>query len=165
VNVDEFENLYDIGKTESLVKGNKEITSQKLCESCHESCAKCDGPLKSECVDCEPDYDKIIIGSNVQCIRKMSENFSANEVENYSALKVVLIILLIGVLLLITCISFYVICRHIGFNPATTTPQRDNPKTFSGISYNKIRQQNKEVLVVKLPNLMSDDDDSDESEI
>jgi hypothetical protein len=159
-NSDEFGNLHDIiGNTESLVK-NREITSQKkLCASCHFSCASCHGALESECMDCASDYNRIVIGSSVQCVRPLKNNTSEhfNRPENYSALKIILIILLITVLLSVTCISFYVICRKTGFDNAPS-----DSKSFSGVSYNKIRQDNEDVLVVQLPNI---DDDSDGSEI
>lgn len=170
-NIDEFGNLQDIiGRTESLVK-NRAImlgSSQKLCGSCHESCIRCSGPLDSDCLQCDSDYNQIIIGSNIICSRKSNNSTESllqsikSELNGYSTLQIILISALIGLSLMITCIATYLLCRKYDFENAMTT-ERD--KNFSGkYSYNPITQENEEILLSKLTNIPNEatDDESDE---
>lgn len=157
-NIDEFDNLHDIiDRTESLVK-NRAIMSgstQKLCGSCHESCLKCNGPLDSDCVLCDSNYNQIIIGSNISCALN-NQTLSGSlllkniehELKNYSLLKIVLVCLFVGILFVITCISIYLLRQKHKFDKNLSS-ERD--RNFSGkYSYNQL--QSEEILFTKLPN-------------
>lgn len=173
VNNDEFDNLQDIiGRTESLVK-NRAImkgSSQKLCGSCHESCTRCNGPLDSDCVDCEPEYNQIIIGSSVSCRRKLANstdtllNSIKSELKSYSTLKITLISVLMVISLVITCISIYLLCRKYDSDNGLAS---DRDKNFlSKYSYGRINQETEEVLLTRLTKAPIEAfvDDSDDSE-
>ncbi|CRL05005.1 CLUMA_CG018231, isoform A [Clunio marinus] len=178
MNVDEFDNLSDIlGRSESLVENRAVMlaSNQKMCGSCHESCLKCTGELDSDCVSCDENYNQIIIGSNINCVRKMNNTTTSllesieNELRNYSTLKIILISLAIGVLLFITCISIYLLCRKYNF---VKTSQQDRDTNFSNkYSYNQLLQESEEIIFSKSPNIpiklsnnYDDDDDDDESD-
>lgn len=171
-NNDEFDNLQDIiGRTESLVK-NRAImvgSSQKLCGSCHESCTRCNGPLDSDCVICDSDYNQIIIGSNVSCSRKLSNATGSlldnikSELKSYSTLKIIFVSALMVLSLVITLISIILLCRKYDSDNALTL-ERD--KNFLGkYSYDRINQETEEILLAKLPDHPRETfhDESDES--
>lgn len=168
----EFGSLQDIiGRTESLVK-NRAIAGsvQKLCGSCHESCIRCNGPLETDCVICDSDYNQIIIGSKISCGRKANvttwsllDNLH-NELNGYSAMEIIFISFVIVASMALMCISICLLFRtHDADN--TTTSERD--KSFSGkYSYNPIVQDNEEILLIKTQNISNvlSDDESDDSE-
>lgn len=137
-------------------------STQKLCGSCHESCIRCNGPLESDCIMCESDYNQIIIGSNISCSRK-SNNVTGtllqsikSELSSYSKRQIALISLLIGFSMLITSIIIYLLCIKLDFNIASTS-ERD--KNYSGkYSYNPIAQETEEILLTKLPDIPNNDD-------
>ena len=170
-NIDEFGSLQDIiGKTESVVKNRAIMVGsvQKLCGSCHESCIRCNGPLENDCVMCDSDYNQIIIGSKISCVRKSNNTAVTllqsikSELNGYSKRQIALISVLIGFSLLIICIFIHLLCRKCELNNASTS-ERD--KNFSGkYSYGPIKQETEEILLTKLPNIPSNDDDSDASE-
>lgn len=172
-NSDEFGNLQDIiGRTESLVK-NREImqgSTQKLCGSCHESCFRCNGPLDGDCVDCDSEYNQIIIGSSVSCRRKLTNatkptllDSIKSELKSYSTLKVILISLLMVVSLVITCISIYLLCRRCDSDNGSS----DRDKAFlNKYSYDRIDPETEEILLTRLTEapiktFVDESDDSD----
>lgn len=163
---DEFASLQDIiGSTKSVLK-NRAITLDsipKLCGSCHESCIRCNGPLDSNCIMCDSDYNQIIIGSNMSCVRK-SNNTTGTLVENIksdSKLQIVLISVMIGFLLLITSVFIYLLCRKHDINNASKA-ERDK---FSGkYVYGRIVHETEEIPLTMLPDNPSNDEDSDASE-
>lgn len=137
--VGEFDNLHDVlSRTKSLV--------HKSCGSCHKNCqVGCRGAGINDCIECF---------SGTECVNNIN-SFNNTQSKNYSALKIIFIILIVTV-----CISFYVICQKIRSSVATL-PERD--KNFSGISYKQILNQiPEEVLIVKLPKLSISDDGSDD---
>lgn len=175
-NNDEFDNLQDIiGRTESLVK-NRAImqgSSQKLCGSCHESCSRCNGPLDSDCVDCDSEYNQIIIGSSVSCRRKLTNASESSlfgsiktELESYSALKITLISALMVVSLVITCISIYLLCRRYDSDNGTASERDKN--FLNKYSYDRINHQEvEEILLTRLTEAPIEtfvDDSDDDSE-
>lgn len=172
-NIEEFDNLQDIiGRTESLVK-NRAIflaSSQKLCGSCHESCTSCNGPLDSDCVICDSDYNQIIIGSQISCSRRVNNATGSllsgikSKLSGYSKPQIVLICSLMVASLAITSVAICLLCRKHDYQHATKT---DRDKIFSGkYSYGPINQETEEILLSTLPDIPAEalDDDSDESE-
>lgn len=169
-----FDDLQDIiGRTESLVK-NRAIMAesvQKLCGSCHASCTRCKGPLDSDCVECDADYDRVIIGSGIGCLRKTNAttwnilDSMQHELNSYSPLEIIVISFVIVASLVIMCVSVYLLCRrHGASNPAAA--ERD--KTFSGkYSYDPIVQDLEEIMLIKAPAIAaaaSDDETEGESD-
>lgn len=169
-----FDDLQDIiGRTESLVK-NRAIMAesvQKLCGSCHASCTRCKGPLDSDCVECDTDYDRVIIGSGIGCLRKTNAttwnilDSMQHELNSYSPLEIIVISFVIVASLVIMCVSVYLLCRrHGASNPAAA--ERD--KTFSGkYSYDPIVQDLEEIMLIKAPAIAaaaSDDETEGESD-
>lgn len=145
-------------------------SSQKLCGSCHESCTRCNGPLGSDCVVCDSDYNQIIIGSNISCRRKSNNTTETllqsikRELNGYTTSQIILISALIGFSLLITCTAAYLLCRKYDFDNALIL-ERD--KNFSGkYSYGPITHENEEILLSKLANIRNEasDDESEGSE-
>lgn len=165
-NIEEFDNLQDIiGRTESLVK-----SSQKLCGSCHESCTSCNGPLDSDCVICDSDYNQIIIGSQISCSRRVNNATGSllsgikSKLSGYSKPQIILICSLMVASLAITSVAICLLCRKYDYQHATKT---DRDKIFSGkYSYGPINQETEEILLSTLPDIPAEalDDDSDESE-
>lgn len=161
-NIDEFDNLQDIiGRTESLVENRAIMLSsaQKLCGSCHESCLKCNGPLESDCVICDLNYNQIIIGSNISCDQK-SNNVTLIEsiqqgINEHSVLKIAFISALIGILLFTSCISICLLRRKQKFDKALS-PEKDG-KFSAKYSYNQL-MDNEEKLLAKLNQDESDDE-------
>lgn len=169
-NIDEFGSLQDIiGRTDSMK--NRAITpssAQKLCGSCHESCIRCNGPLDNDCIMCDSDYNQIIIGSNISCVRKSNNDTRTllqsikSEINGYSKRQIGLISVLIGFSMFISCISIYLLCRKCNFHNASSS---EREKSFSGkYSYGPIRQETEEILLSQLTNAPSNDDDDDDSD-
>lgn len=157
-NVDEFDSLRDlIGNTETLVRNRAIMTSsspQKLCGSCHDSCSTCKGPLDSDCIRCDENYNRIDSGSSVSCKPNKS-----TPIKNSPILKIILVCLLITVTLaLITCISIRLLRRKRDSDKASLS-ERD--KNFSGkYSYNQL-SANEEILLTRLADNDAPDAESD----
>lgn len=167
-NIDEFDNLEDITRPESLVK-NRAImmpSAQKLCGSCHESCLKCNGPLEKDCVACDSNYNQIIIGSSVSCAIRLNNATTSlleslgNELKSFSRLKIILISSLIGVaVLLIVSVCIYLLLRKYESSKAAASERGEFKYSYNQL----VENENEEALLTKLTNIPihSDDDDSD----
>lgn len=168
-----FDELQDIiGKTESLVKNRAVMPSsvQKLCQSCHESCVRCNGPLETDCVACDFNYNQVISGSKLRCIYKSNEttwtllDSLKQELNSYSPLKIIFISFVIIGSLGLMCVSMVLLCRK---NDGDGSPLQERDKGFVGkYSYNPIVQDNEEIRLIRATMVSSaaSDDDS-ESEL
>lgn len=161
-NVEGFDR--DRDQDSAIVKNRAIMLSslQKLCGSCHEACLKCNGPLESDCVLCDQNYNQIIIGSSISCDRK-SNNATATLIEaihrgfnEHSTLKVALIGALIAVLVLISSISIYLLRRKLSIVKVLSPTERDG-KFSAKYSYNQLAE-NEENLLAKLNRDDSDDE-------
>lgn len=155
-----FDDLQDIiGRTESLVK-NRAIMAesvQKLCGSCHASCTRCKGPLDSDCVICGADYDQVIIGSGIGCLRKANATTwnimesLQHELNGYSPTEIILISFVMVASVVIMCVCVYLLCRRHG---AHNSAAAERDKTFSGkYSYDPIVQDNEEIMLIRAPTI------------
>lgn len=115
--IGEFDNLDDI-----LGKHNRAIkigVVQKTCDACHPSCQKCNGPLKSNCLACDLELELSVNGQKQFCnpiINLSSTNTTTTmdsiklQLKNYSINQIILISSLIGIIILLSSITIYLLC-------------------------------------------------------
>lgn len=156
----------DVGssKSESLSLKKRAIMAepaQKLCGSCHETCARCNGPLYSDCVTCNDDF----IVSGKVCLHKASVTTwnileaLQHDLGGYSPLEITVISFVI-IASLVICVAVYTSCRK-----PDTLANAERDKTFSGkYSYNPIVQDNAEIMLMRAPAPASDDETDFESD-
>lgn len=170
-NIDEYRSLQDIiGRTESFVKNRATLTdghNQKLCGRCHESCASCNGPADTDCLICERDHNRSVMGSQVVCTPVLINEPTMldsikTKLSSYSRVEMALIGLVIAALLTALSCVIVLTCKQ------KEHPMERDKLTSGKYSYKPITQDNNEdILLSKLEDIPNEDlydDESDESD-
>ncbi len=169
----EFDSLEDILIRTETMK-HRAAAAQKLCGSCHQSCLKCKGPTKDDCIACEFDYNQIIIGSNIMCqsVKVESDKSFLSYLKSYSIQKIALISTAVGIFLMISCILINLLCIKFDCDIFSTfcegikhfmSTASNNASTQEQYTYNVIEMED---TPLTLPRTTFDgnEDDSDNSD-
>lgn len=122
--VGEFDNLDDILSTTKGAKRAIKIgVVQKTCDACHSSCQRCSGPLEYNCLTCDSELELSVNGQKQYCNPIVIVNSSAenatntttmdnikSQLKNYSINQIILISSLIGIIILLSSITIYLLC-------------------------------------------------------
>lgn len=117
--IEEFDNLDDILATKKTKRVVKIGVVQKTCDACHSSCQKCNGPLKSNCLACDSELELdqkqfcnpiAIISSSENARNTTTMDSIKSQLKNYPINQIILISSLIGIIILLSSITIYLLC-------------------------------------------------------
>jgi hypothetical protein len=140
VNFDDFDIM---GQTETVK--SRAASFHNICGLCHTACLKCEGPLEEDCL--------IRINNSNTIYQSLAKDLQGNAF---------LMIALIGIVLSISCILIYLICRKYRIDESSS--ERDKKSTRKTYSYNQLVDNNERLLLNRLDNIPKEEETSDESE-